>query len=349
MTHTDIVTDTDVKTDFGTGIKAEVRAGIDAEIDDRVETDLKTDVETEVGTGTGTGAKTDIVYAYAVLRRTPEAARAVADLRGVAGEPIRLLEFGDDAPDGTSDGAPDEAHEAHEAQDGARDDAPDHPPALAAVVGTVPAAEFDEASVRAGLEDLDWLEATARGHHAVVASLTGRGIAVLPLRLVTVYRDEGRVRQTLENRRDDFLPLLDRVTGHVELGVKIYAAPDDESPDPEPAKGLGVGRAYLAGRRRRKRSTEDAWQAATDTAARLRELAGTLAVDRVAFRPQSGELAGSAPGPNVSNDAYLVPEDRVGDFRTRVLAAAEGLQGVHVEVTGPWAPYSFSLPAEPVS
>ncbi|NGO45189.1 GvpL/GvpF family gas vesicle protein [Streptomyces sp. YC419] len=276
-----------------------------------------------------------MVYAYAVLCRTPEAARAVADLRGVAGEPIRLLAFGDDVPDDTSDGAP--------------DDAPDRPPALAAVVGPVPAADFDEASLRAGLEDLDWLEATARAHHAVVATLTGRGIAVLPLRLVTVYRDEDRVRQTLEARRDDFLPLLDRVTGHVELGVKIYAAPDNESPDPEPAKGLGVGRAYLAGRRRRKRSTEDAWQAATDTAARLRELAGTLAVDRVAFRPQSGELAGAAPGPNVSNDAYLVPEDRVGDFRTRVLAAAEGLPGVHVEVTGPWAPYSFSLPAEPVS
>ena len=339
MTHTDTATDTDVKTDFGTGIKTEVRAGVDAEIDDHVATDLKSDVPTDVTTGgktdVGAGAKTDIVYAYAVLRRTPEAARAVADLRGVAGEPIRLLEFGDDAPDGTSGAAP--------------DDAPDRPPALAAVVGPVPAADFDEASLRAGLEDLDWLEATARAHHAVVATLTGRGIAVLPLRLVTVYRDEDRVRQTLEARRDDFLPLLDRVTGHVELGVKIYAAPDNESPDPEPAKGLGVGRAYLAARRRRKRSTEDAWQAATDTAARLRELAGTLAVDRVAFRPQSGELAGSAPGPNVSNDAYLVPEDRVGDFRTRVLAAAEGLPGVHVEVTGPWAPYSFSLPAEPVS
>ncbi|MFC4464397.1 GvpL/GvpF family gas vesicle protein [Streptomyces xiangluensis] len=336
MTHTDIATDTEVKTDFGTDIKTDVRADGDPEINGDVRTGVDTDVK-DVKADVDNDVKTDIVYAYAVLRRTPEAARAVADLRGVAGERIRLLEFGDDAPDGASDGSP--------------GDAPDRPPALAAVVGPVPAADFDEASLKAGLEDLGWLEATARAHHAVVAALTGRGIAVLPLRLVTVYRDEDRVRQTLETRRDDFLPLLDRVTGHVELGVKIYAAPDTESPDPEPAKGkgLGVGRAYLAGRRRRKRSTEDAWQAATDTAARLRELAGTLAVDRVAFRPQRGELAGQVPGPNVSNDAYLVPEDHVEDFRTRVLAAAEGLPGVHVEVTGPWAPYSFSLPAEPVS
>lgn len=333
MTHTDTATDTDIRTDLGADIKTDGRADIDIKIND----DVRADADTDVKTGAENDVKTDIVYAYAVLRRTPEAARAVADLRGVAGEPIRLLEFGDDAPVGTRDGAP--------------DDAPGRPRALAAVVGRVPAADFDEAPLKAGLEDLGWLEATARAHHAVVAALTGRGIAVLPLRLVTVYRDEERVRQTLEARRDDFAPLLDRVTGHVELGVKIYAAPDTESPDPEPAKGkgLGVGRAYLAGRRRRKRSTEDAWQAATDTAARLRELAGTLAVDRVAFRPQRGELAGPVPGPNVSNDAYLVPEDHVEDFRTRVLAAAEGLLGVHVEVTGPWAPYSFSLPAEPVS
>ncbi|GAB3007510.1 GvpL/GvpF family gas vesicle protein [Streptomyces pseudoechinosporeus] len=322
------MTDTDIKTAIDTDID------IDAEINNDAKSDIGTEMSNDVKTDVDKAAKTDIVYAYAVLRRTPEAARAVADLRGVAGEPIRLLEFGDDAPDGTPD----------------TDDAPDRrPPALAAAVGPVPAADFDEASLKAGLEDLGWLEATARAHHAVVAALTGRGIAVLPLRLVTVYRDEDRVRQTLEARRDDFLPLLDRVTGHVELGVKIYAAPDTESPDPEPAKGLGVGRAYLAGRRRRRRSTEDAWEAAIDTAARLTELAGTLAVDRVAFRPQRGELAGQVPGPNVSNDAYLVPEDHVEDFRARVLAAAEGLPGVHVEVTGPWAPYSFSLPAEPVS
>ncbi|NGO15665.1 gas vesicle protein, partial [Streptomyces sp. HC44] len=117
--------------------------------------------------------------------------------------------------------------------------------------------------------------------------------------------------------------------------------------EPAPAADLNPGRAYLAGRRQKRRTAEDAWQAATRTAARLTETAGTLAVDRVAHRPQRGDLAGRAPGTNVSNDTYLVPAQRVDDFRTRVLAAAEGLPGVHVEVTGPWAPYSFALPPEP--
>ncbi|MEU0839088.1 GvpL/GvpF family gas vesicle protein [Streptomyces sp. NPDC005962] len=267
-----------------------------------------------------------MVYAYAVLRPTPEAARAVAALRGVADEQVGLVETGD----------------------------------LAAAVGPVPAEEFGEEPLKARLEELTRLESLARGHHGVVSALAPLG-AVLPLRLATVYRDEDRVRQTLQERRDEFLPLLERLTGRVEWGVKVYTdakdtgggeeasgAPEDGSGD----AGLSPGRAYLAARRRRRRGAEDAWQAAVRTAARIADEAGEIAVERVAHRPQRGELAGvggGEPGENIANDAYLVPADRAADFRARVLAAAEGQEGVRVEVTGPWAPYSFALPPAPAA
>ncbi|MFI0816454.1 GvpL/GvpF family gas vesicle protein [Streptomyces sp. NPDC021098] len=267
-----------------------------------------------------------MVYAYAVLRPTPEAARAVAALRGVAHEQVGLVETGE----------------------------------LAAAVGPVPAGEFGEEALKARLEELPRLESLARGHHGVVAALTPLG-AVLPLRLATVYRDEDRVRQVLQERRDAFLPLLERLTGRVEWGVKVYtdvreeaeSASENGAGDGTGDAGLSPGRAYLAARRRRRRGTEDAWQAAVRTAARIADEAGEIAVERVAHRPQRGELAkaggGDGGGENIANDAYLVPADRAEDFRARVLAAAEGQQGVRVEVTGPWAPYSFALPPEPAA
>ncbi|WP_413806333.1 GvpL/GvpF family gas vesicle protein [Streptomyces sp. OE57] len=291
-----------------------------------------------------------MVYAYAVLRPTPEAARAAAVLRGVADEQVGLVETGD----------------------------------LAAAVGPVPAEEFEEGALKAGLEELPRLEALARGHHGVVAGLAPLG-AVLPLRLATVYRDEDRVRQVLQERRDQFLPLLERLAGHLEWGVKVYTDPTDPTDslasDAAVSAGatggeeaLSPGRAYLAARRRRRRGAEEAWQTAARTAARIAEEAGGLAVGRVAHRPQRGELAqvaggetardgksggetagggksggGKPGGENIANDAYLVPADRAEEFRSRVLAAAEGQPGVRVEVTGPWAPYSFALPPEPES
>ncbi|EPJ34000.1 hypothetical protein STAFG_8953 [Streptomyces afghaniensis 772] len=265
----------------------------------------------------------NVVYVYAVLRRTPEAAAAVTAVRGVAGDPIHLV-------------------------------APADPTSrLAFAVGHVPAAVYDEAPLKAHLDDLDWMESTVRSHHAVVAALVASGTAVLPLRLATVYPDEDRARQALDTRRAYFLSLLDRLTGHVELGVKIYATPDITPPEPdsgtgpETPTGLGVGRAYLSIRRRRQRRNEEAWRTVAQAAAHLTRTAGTLAVDRVAHTPQRGSLAGPAPGTNVGNDAYLVPADRVDAFRAALLAAAEGVPGLRVEVTGPWAPYSFALQPEP--
>lgn len=266
---------------------------------------------------------TNLVYAYAVLRRTPEAAAATARLRGVAGEPIHLV---DPAVTG---------------------------PQLAFAVGQVPPADYADAPLQAHLDDLDWLESTVRSHHAVVAALVATGTAVLPLRLATVYPDEQGARQALDTRRGYFLSLLDRLTGHVELGVKIYAAPDITPPDagPEyaqdPVTGLGVGRAYQVIRRRRQRRNEEAWRTVALAAARVTETARTLAVDRVAHTPERGSLAGSAPGTNVGNDAYLVPAGRVDAFRTGILEAAQGVPCLRVEITGPWAPYSFALQPEP--
>ncbi|MEU0999808.1 GvpL/GvpF family gas vesicle protein [Streptomyces tibetensis] len=266
---------------------------------------------------------TNLVYAYAVLRRTPEAAAATPRLRGVAGEPIHLI-----TPAVTG-------------------------PQLAFAVGHVPPADYDDIPLQAHLHDVDWLEATVRSHHAVVAALVASGAAVLPLRLATVYRDEEAARQALDTRRGYFLSLLDRLTGHVELGVKTYAAPDitppgtDAESAPDPVTGLGVGRAYQVIRRRRQRRNDEAWHTVTQAAARLTDTAAALAVDRVAHTPERGSLAGSAPGTNIGNDAYLVPADRVHAFRTGILATAEGVPGLRVEISGPWAPYSFALQPEP--
>ncbi|MEU9115403.1 GvpL/GvpF family gas vesicle protein [Streptomyces sp. NPDC048483] len=227
----------------------------------------------------------------------------------------------------------------------------EHGGEVVVAVSPVPAQDFQEDALKAHLEDLDWLESVARAHHRVIEALAARA-TVLPLRLATVYLDDDRVRSMLDARQEAFAERLSHLAAHEEWGVKIYVekpAATESRPEPaaapEPTPDLSPGRAYLSHRRAQRHARDDTYRGAEEAAARVEAAARGHAVDRVQHRPQQGELA-RGPGENVLNDAYLVPCEHAESFRAGVLQATEGIDGVRVEVTGPWAPYSFAGPSE---
>ncbi|MFG2093297.1 GvpL/GvpF family gas vesicle protein [Streptomyces sp. NPDC048612] len=221
---------------------------------------------------------------------------------------------------------------------------------LTALVSSVPANDFSTEGMKAQLENLTELEEIARTHHAVVEGAHRAG-TVLPMRLATVYLDDDRVRAVLRARGAEFAALLSRLEGHAELGVKVYADPHAPAADPPPAAGgpdpaasaVSPGRAYLQRRRAQRRTQRDAYRAAGAVAEEVRSRATALARDLVVHRPQQGELASGA-GENIANEAYLVPADRIREFHRALARLTDGAPGVRVEVTGPWAPYSFATP-----
>jgi hypothetical protein len=251
---------------------------------------------------------TDAVYAYAVLLPSEAAERAVRELRGVDGLPVRIL-----------GGA-----------------------GTAAVVSDVPADAFTEEAVAQRLDDITDLERLARDHHQVIAALASR-TAVLPLRLATVYLDDDSLLRRLHADESHFRTTLNHLEGHDEWGVKIYAHPPTATPPP--ADRPRSGRDYLRARRTSRDGHELALQAAADLGARVdRTLAeANLVADVRHHRPQSAALS-AKPGENVVNAAYLVPRKHTRSFQDRVELLAAGTSGVHLEITGPWAPYSFASP-----
>ncbi|MFJ3951205.1 GvpL/GvpF family gas vesicle protein [Streptomyces libani] len=221
---------------------------------------------------------------------------------------------------------------------------------LTALVSSVPADAFSTEGMKAQLEDLTELEEIARTHHTVVEA-AHTGTTVLPMRLATVYLDDDRVRSMLQERSAELDALLSRLEGHAELGVKVYADPRAAAAEPPPASDgpdpaaspVSPGRAYLQQRRAQRRTQRDAYRAAGALADDVRVRVAAVARDRVAHRPQQGELASGA-GENIANEAYLVPTDRIREFHRALAGLADGVPGVRVEVTGPWAPYSFATP-----
>ncbi|MDF3298835.1 GvpL/GvpF family gas vesicle protein [Streptomyces tropicalis] len=258
-----------------------------------------------------------VTYVYAVVRAAggaadaADAADAAAHLAGVGGGEVRTVP----GTRGT---------------------------ALVLAVSSVPEDDFREDALRRHFEDLDWLESVARAHHGVIEALAARA-DVLPLRLATVYLDDDRARAVLDASWDSFAERMEHLAGHAEWGVKIYVERRPAPAGPAPAGDLSPGRAYLRTRRTERSVRESVYRAAEEAAARVEAAGRRHAAERARHRVQQGQLA-DAPGENVVNDAYLVHRDRAAAFHDEASRAAEGLPGVRVEVTGPWAPYSFVTP-----
>ncbi|MGW5737750.1 MULTISPECIES: GvpL/GvpF family gas vesicle protein [Streptomyces] len=210
---------------------------------------------------------------------------------------------------------------------------------LIAVVGTVPEQDFAEEPLRRHLEDLDWLSATARAHQSVIDALTAV-TTPLPLRLATVFRDDAGVRAMMEAREDSLKRTLDRLDGRVEWGVKIHAEAQAARPAAEPEKAAS-GRDYLRQRRQRNKAHEEMWESAEKFARRLHDTLCEHAEDARLHAPQNSTLS-KEPGRNVLNAAYLVTRAGSEAFVELVEGFETETPGLRVELTGPWAAYSFA-------
>ncbi|NMH95640.1 GvpL/GvpF family gas vesicle protein [Pseudonocardia bannensis] len=247
-----------------------------------------------------------LVYVYAITGMT--GIGELPAVEGVAGAPVRAITAGE----------------------------------LAAVVSSVDTAEFGEEALRRNLEDLSWLERTARAHHAVVDAVARPGPAA-PLRLATVYLSDDNVRSMLDEQQVRFTTALDRVRGRAEWGVKAFGRPQPVDPVGEEPTGpaAGPGTTYLMRRRTERDRAARSLAQAHEQAERLHTSLARLAVTSRAYPPQDPRLSGERDE-MVLNAAYLVEETR--GPAVRELVDTWDAPGLRLELTGPWAPYSFASP-----
>lgn len=250
-------------------------------------------------------------YLYAVAA-DHGSERPESDLTGVAGAAVRVLTRGD----------------------------------LRAYVSTVPLSQFGEEALRRNLEDLAWLEATARAHHAVVDAVARAG-PTGPVRLVTVYSGDQQVYDLLAERAAEFSDVLAGIAGRREWGVKAYAAAEAAPEETAAAEGAGrkrPGTAYLQRRQHSLRVRDEARRRALSLAEQLyAELARIAAASR-RHPPQDPQLSGRTDW-MIINASFLVDDSRAAGFRSVVARSTS--PELDVQLTGPWAPYSFATLESP--
>lgn len=215
---------------------------------------------------------------------------------------------------------------------------------LALVVSDIALDTLQEVTAEEEVTEGGSLARLARRHDAVVR-VAFEQTAVLPMRLGTVVADERAALDLLAGLDETARGLLSTVRGHREWGVRLRLASTttgggDSRPSRFSGATAGSGTEYLARRRAALTAAADrdrtrrAMVAATDEAL---SLLSTCGVRRAA-------------GDTLLDAAYLVAMAREGNF----LAEAQrretklGANGILLEITGPWPPYSFARPLREV-
>ena len=215
---------------------------------------------------------------------------------------------------------------------------------LAAVVSSVDRSRFETLSQRTELDDLDALEQLARAHHRVVDAIARR-TPVAPLRMASVLGDRADVVELLRVNRARFTRALERTRGREEWGVKAYATAIEPSKATDVGQSAGgPGTAYLARKRDQRDLSLRASRIREEHAQWLHALLAAHAVAATVYPPQHPRLSGCAD-PMALNAAYLVGTSQAAGLHA--VAAEFESPYLRVELTGPWAPYSFAEVSEP--
>jgi hypothetical protein len=220
---------------------------------------------------------------------------------------------------------------------------------LVAFASRVSLSEFGEGPLHENLNDVEWLEAKARAHERVLDHVLAR-MAVVPMRLCTIYSTEGHVREVLEREHDVFADALARLEGKTEWGVKMIAEPGalDAAADREfgtggaSAEELSAGAAYMREKSRAARRRDAVDRLAESWAQDVHDRVAAHAVEALLNPLQNPEVSGHS-GDMLLNGVYLVDDRSTAEFHSAIerLGTEYRTHGVSVELTGPWPPYNF--------
>ena len=209
-------------------------------------------------------------------------------------------------------------------------------------VSTVPARDYAETALEAGLQNLDWLGPRAIAHEAVVEHFLPCA-AVLPMKLFTLFKSDERAVEHVTRTHKRIEGILERIERHVEWGLRLTWVEQAAMQAAQRRHGAAVaasGAAYLARKRDLLDASRSQWTMAQAAAERLYRSAGQEA----AASRRHGDKAQAAPQSHVLLDAaFLVRAEKAEAFRALLKREAPllGETGIVATLTGPWPPYNF--------
>ncbi len=222
---------------------------------------------------------------------------------------------------------------------------------VTAVISEVSLEEFCGPDAEARLQDLSWVAPRARRHEEIIETVM-RHAPVLPVRLGTIFSSLHSLTSRMQRHHDAVARFLDEVTDRDEWVIKgiinmekakdaaIAAALSEKA---EQLNALSPGLRYLKEQRIRKTSEKEFHLWLGGILNSMNNELKSYAIDLCERRLQTRDVTGS-DHEMVANWAFLVPREKVRDLMTRIntINSAYESEGLFLELSGPWPPFSFS-------
>ena len=208
------------------------------------------------------------------------------------------------------------------------------------VVAEVPLERYGPAPLETSLRDMQWVADVAVAHEAVVEHFSRQAkTTVIPMKLFTMFSTTERAVQEMRSRRRDLDPVLKRIAGCEEWGVRITRTVPALPRRKNGAERASSGAAFLAAKKQARDDAREAVRVAGALAGGAFEALAAVARDA---RRRDDAPEGAA-APPLLDAAFLVPATRRARFRSlaRRLAAGSAKAGAQMTLTGPWPAYNF--------
>ena len=222
----------------------------------------------------------------------------------------------------------------------------------AALASSVPLDTYKDDALAEHLTDATWTAVRAMRHETVVEYVAKR-VSVVPLRFGTIYLERAGVERMLSENGRALARILERLRGHEEWGVNVYAdraklLAGITSVSPrlrelaQQAEAASPGQSYLMQKKIEALRVDEARTALNGIIDHLEKSLSEQAEDAKRLRilkveaTEHGELKGKF--------AFLVKRAEFEEFRAVAerLAEEQLAAGIRLELTGPWPAYNFT-------
>jgi len=207
-------------------------------------------------------------------------------------------------------------------------------------------------------EDLIWIKEKALAHEKVIEEAMRKDdkiISLIPMRFGIIFKEKSGLEETLGGYYSKIKEALNRIRGKQEWGVKVYLKDKEKFEQVIKEKNevikekekeiasLPEGIAFFMEEELKEVISREVGEELNNTVEVLFEGLKKQAIDATKCKILGKELTGRCE-PMVLNSAYLIPEEKIEDFKEKAEGLNQEIQakGFYLEYSGPWPAYNFT-------